>query len=56
MARADRVDTERRLNRFDELESLDVPIPQIAERMGVHQSVAYVMMKKLRDKYGWQAR
>ena len=45
-----------RLDRFAELVSLDIPIPQIAERMGIGKGAAYAIMMKLRAKYGSQAR
>lgn len=44
-----------RLDRFAELLSLDVPMPQIAQRLGASRGGAHRMLGELRRKYGWQA-
>jgi hypothetical protein len=48
-------DATARLDRFAELLSLDIPIPQICERMGIGKGSGFALMMKLREKYGWQA-
>ena len=48
-------DAQARPDKFAELLSLDIPIPTIAYRMGIGKGVAFALMKKLRQKYGWQA-
>lgn len=55
MAREDRVDPVERLDRFAELLSLDIPLKDIGERMGISRGAPYVLLMKLRAKYGWQA-
>jgi hypothetical protein len=47
---------ETKLDRFAELLSLDIPIQQIAQRLGVTRSCASGLLGVLRAKYGWQAR
>lgn len=56
MARADKIDPADRLDRFAELVSQDIPIPQIAERMGIGKGAAYSLMMKLRGMYDGPAR
>ena len=48
-------DYEARLDRFAELLSLDIPIPEIRQRMGLGKGHAYNLLGKLRAKFGWQA-
>lgn len=55
MARADHIDPEARLDRFAELLSLDIPMPDICARMGLSRGGASAMMKKLLAKFGRQA-
>lgn len=56
MSRPDRIDPRQRLDRFAELLSSDIPIPQIAERMGIGRGTAHDLLKKIRDELGDQAR
>jgi hypothetical protein len=56
MARADKADPAERLDRFAELMSQDIPVPQIAERMGIGKGAAYVLKLKLERMYGGSAR
>jgi hypothetical protein len=44
-----------RLDRFAELLSLDIPIREIAERMGIRPARASQLLIELRKKLGWQA-
>jgi hypothetical protein len=46
---------ETKLDRFAELLSLDLEIPQICERMGIGKGHAYNLLAALRAKFGWQA-
>lgn len=48
-------DYEAKLDRFAELLSLDIPIPQICERMGIPKGSAYRLTMDLRRRLGWQA-
>lgn len=48
-------DYQVRLDRFADLLSLDIPIPDICQRMGLGKGHAYNLLAILRDKYGWQA-
>lgn len=48
-------DYEAKLDRFAELMSLDIPIPQICERMGIPRGSAYRLLMDLRRRLGWQA-
>lgn len=48
-------DAEARLERFAELLSLDIPVPVIAQRLGIKNGAAQALLCKLRDKFGWQA-
>lgn len=43
------------LDDFAELLSLDIPLAQIADKMGVTFGTACVLLRQLNDKYGWQA-
>ena len=53
--RADTLSPDDRLDHFAELLSRDIPIPQIAERMGIGRGAAHALLKKLRDRLGDQA-
>jgi hypothetical protein len=44
-----------RLDRFAELLSLEIPIREIAERMGIRPARASQLLIELRKKLGWQA-
>lgn len=55
MARADRIDPDDRLNRFAELLSLDLEIPDICRRMGIGRISGYKLLMKLRKRLGRQA-
>ena len=48
-------EAQARLDRFAELVSLDIEIPQICQRMRIPRGSGYALMMKLRQKYGWQA-
>jgi hypothetical protein len=48
-------DYSAKLDRFAELLSLDIPIPDIRQRMGLTKGNAYKLIADLRAKYGWQA-
>ena len=48
-------DGNSRLDRFAELLSLDIPIPDICIRMGIPRGSGYAHIQQLRAKYGWQA-
>jgi hypothetical protein len=50
-----RADPAERFEHFCELLSLDISLPQIRERLGVTKGCTGAMMRKLRNKYGWQA-
>ena len=56
MARADRTPVAERLDRFAELLSLDIPVPDIAERMCIGKGAAYALKMKLEALYGGPAR
>ena len=56
MPRADRIDADDRLNRFAELLSLDIPIPEICLRLGIGKGAGYALLMKLRQRLGAQAR
>ena len=43
------------LDRFAELLSRGIEIPDICQRMGIPRGSGYALMMKLRQKYGWQA-
>lgn len=47
---------EARLDHFAELLSLDIPLAQIAERMGIRTARASQMLMEIRRRLGWQAR
>jgi DNA-binding IclR family transcriptional regulator len=55
MARADRIDAAARLDHFAELLSQDIPVPQIAERLGIGKGAAYALKMKLERMYGGPA-
>jgi hypothetical protein len=55
MPRADHPNPAERFDRFCELLSLDIPMPEIARRLQMSRGGAYAMLVKLRAKYGWQA-
>lgn len=44
------------IDRFAELLSEDIPIPAIRERMGLTNSAAQSLMRRIRQKLGPQAR
>jgi hypothetical protein len=48
-------DHQAKLDRFAELLSLDIPMPTIAERLGIGRGAAHHLLAELRAKYGWQA-
>ena len=48
-------DAQGRLDHFAEPLSLDIEVPDICQRMGIGRGSGYALIKKLRDKYGWQA-
>lgn len=53
--RADHINPDERLDRFAELLSLDIAIPDICRRMGIGKGAGYALMMKLRERLGWQA-
>lgn len=55
MPRADRTPYVDRFDHFAELLSLDIPMPEIGRRLGMTRGGTGNMLRKLRDKYGWQA-
>jgi hypothetical protein len=54
MARLDRVSPDERLDKFAELVSRDIPIPEICQRMSIGKGAGYALMGKLRSMYGEQ--
>lgn len=58
MARSARqiAETEATLNRFAELLSRDIPLSNIAERMGIRRARASQLLIEIRRRLGWQAR
>ena len=53
--RLDRITPDERLDHFAELLSLDIPLSEIRERMGVTKGCTASLLAKLRAKYGRQA-
>lgn len=49
-------DYEARLERFAELLSEDIPLAEIAERMGIRTARASQLLMTIRAGLGWQAR